>query len=123
MRYIFEAWLFLLSTDVAMRLLSFKSFCGVIGRARTQSIRPSSPEIQELCDSMDFACAFYFKRVRCLQRSAATTLLLRRHGREAQMVIGARTEPFRSHAWVEAEKRIVNDSVSVVEGYRVLVRC
>jgi transglutaminase superfamily protein len=39
--------------------------------------------------------------VLCLQRSAATTLLLRRHGWDAEMVIGAKLLPFQSHAWVE----------------------
>lgn len=123
-RYILEAWLLLFAADIAMRLFSFASFCRVIGQATVRSFaRSTSPPLRNLSHCVDCACVFYFKPVACLQRSAATTLLLRRHGWEAHMVIGARTAPFRSHAWVESENCVVNDSASAVESYRVLVRC
>lgn len=82
-----------------------------------------SPSTEELCSSMDFACVFYPKRILCLQRSAATTLLLRRHGINAQMVIGAQVLPPRSHAWVEVGGMVVNDKPYVQEIYQVLERC
>ena len=72
---------------------------------------------------VDLACLFYFKQVMCLQRSAATTLLMRRHGWEAEMVIGAQLLPFKSHAWVEIKGVIVNDRPYMLDIYRVLERC
>jgi hypothetical protein len=72
---------------------------------------------------MDLACVFYFKRVLCLQRSAATTVLLRRHGWNAEMVIGVQLMPFQSHAWVEVQSRVVNDKPYVTEIFQVLDRC
>ena len=72
---------------------------------------------------MDFACVLYPKQVLCLQRSAATTLLLRRRGIAAEMVIGAQLLPFKSHAWVESEGAVVNDKPYVREIYRILDRC
>jgi hypothetical protein len=61
--------------------------------------------------------------VMCLQRSAATTLLLRRHGFKAEMVIGAQILPFRSHAWVEIGGVVVNDKPYMPDIYRFLERC
>ena len=41
----------------------------------------------------------------------------------AQMVIGSQQMPFRSHAWVEVEGRVVNDKPYMREMYAVLDRC
>jgi hypothetical protein len=45
----------------------------------------------------------------CLQRSVATVLLCRTHGRWADWCTGFRTEPFGAHAWVEADGRPVDE--------------
>lgn len=78
---------------------------------------------QDICDAVDLACVFYFKEVRCLQRSAATTTLLRKRGFSAQMVIGVRQCPFRAHAWVEVAGHTVNDKPYTPTMYAVLDRC
>lgn len=123
-RCVVEAWLLLLVMDIAMQFVSFESFCGFVAQrqTRTAPLAPS-PSVADLCRTVDAACALYFKPALCLQRSAATTWLLRRHGWGARMAIGARIEPFRSHAWVEVEDRAVNDKASTIEAYRVLARC
>jgi len=72
---------------------------------------------------MDLACVFYFKRALCLQRSAATALLLKRFGWSAELVIGAQLLPFESHAWVEIDRRVVNDKPYITEIYQELERC
>jgi hypothetical protein len=80
-------------------------------------------DLDTLCHVMDLACVFYVHRVLCLQRSAATTLLLRYHGIPAQMVIGIKQLPFRSHAWVEVNGLIVNDKPYLRQIYQELHRC
>ncbi|WP_326686306.1 lasso peptide biosynthesis B2 protein [Streptomyces sp. NBC_01795] len=45
----------------------------------------------------------------CLQRAVATALLCRMHGTWPEWCTGVRTEPFRAHAWVEAEGRPVGE--------------
>jgi hypothetical protein len=76
-----------------------------------------------VCAAVDMACIWYWKEVLCLQRSAATACLLRQCGVPAQMVIGAQQMPFKAHAWVEVEGRIVNDKPYVRDRYAVLERC
>jgi hypothetical protein len=66
--------------------------------------------------------SFYWKRVPCLQRSVVTARLLRRYGIEAQVVIGCRAAPFASHAWVEVNGRVINDSSGYQQKLRVLER-
>ena len=88
------------------------------GQAGSNSVTP-----EQACEAVDMACVLYFKNVLCLQRSAATTLVLRRHRFPAQLVIGAWILPFKSHAWVELAGKVVNDKSYIPELYRELDRC
>jgi len=84
-------------------------------------LKPDAAE--RICAAVDMACIWYWKQVLCLQRSAATTCLLRRYGVPAQMVLGAQHVPFRAHAWVELDGQVVNDRSYMPEIYGVLDRC
>lgn len=84
---------------------------------------PSPQAIERVCSAMDMACIWYWKEALCLQRSAATACLLKDYGVPAQMVIGAQQMPFKAHAWVEADGRVVNDKPYLHEMYAVLDRC
>ena len=123
-RLIVESYLLLLQIEF---LMSFRSILSLYEKVK--SARPCSQPggriiaVEQLCRAMDFACVLYPKQVLCLQRSAATTLLLRRRGIAAEMVIGAQLLPFKSHAWVESEGSVVNDKPYVREIYRILDRC
>jgi Transglutaminase-like superfamily len=84
-----KSWLLLVYFDWIIRFREFHALYRIV---QDELIHPTptagliSSEV--LCRAMDYACVFYFKRVHCLQRSSATTLLLRRHGWKAEMVIG-----------------------------------
>jgi len=73
-----------------------------------------------ICEAVGLAACFYFKPVLCLQRSVAATRLLRRYGIHGRLVIGYRPSPFFSHAWVEVDGRVVNDSPAYKERLYVL---
>jgi hypothetical protein len=82
------------------------------------------PDVTEkICAAVDMACIWYWKEVLCLQRSAATACLLKQHGVPARMMIGAQQMPFKAHAWVEADGRVVNDKPYIREMYAVLDQC
>ncbi len=102
------------------------SFAGLYERVRRFPTRQHvrSPfTMEDVCRAVDLACIWYPKEVLCLQRSAATACLLKHCGFTAQMVVGARLMPFKAHAWVEANGRVVNDKSYVPEMYSVLDRC
>jgi hypothetical protein len=88
---------------------------------KNKSVLPGT--IERICAAVDIASIWYWKRVLCLQRSAATACLLREHGVPAEMVIGAQHIPFRAHAWVENRGQVVNDKSYTPEMYQVLDRC
>lgn len=88
---------------------------------RNQLAAPDT--IERICSAVDLASIWYWKRVRCLERSASTACLLRSRGVPAQLVIGAQCIPFKAHAWVEVYGRVVNDKPYVREIYAALDRC
>jgi prolyl oligopeptidase len=79
--------------------------------------------IEHLCPAIDVACIWYPKTVLCLQRSAATTCVLRNFGLPAQMIIGVQKLPFNAHAWVEVSGNVVNDKPYMREIYAEIDRC
>lgn len=85
--------------------------------------KPSREAVERICFAMDMACIWYWKEALCLQRSAATACLLKDYGIPGQLVIGAQQMPFKAHAWVEVEGRVVNDKSYMHEMYAVLDRC
>lgn len=108
------------------RYVTRSNFAGLYNRVRKSQIRKQITTLDRLvqiCAAMDFACIWYWKEVLCLQRSAATVCLLKRYGVRAQLVIGARQMPFKAHAWVEVDGRVVNDKTYTPEMFVVLDRC
>ncbi|HEV2396205.1 MAG TPA: lasso peptide biosynthesis B2 protein [Candidatus Sulfotelmatobacter sp.] len=103
-----------------------KDFAGLYAKVRNQRVGKSLDlprVIETICMAVDEACIWYWKEVLCLQRSAATACLLKQCGVDAQMMIGAQQMPFRAHAWVEVDGRVVNDKPYMREMYAVLDRC
>ena len=119
----FKTFLMLLRFEPCLRR---ENFAVLHERVRNYPIsrKPASGEsVERICSAVDLACIWYWKQVQCLQRSAATTCLLRRHGVAAQMVIGVQQIPFKAHAWVEVGGRVVNDRLYLREMYSVLDEC
>ena len=84
--------------------------------------RKLAPPVPELVKSFEWATTLYWKPVRCLQRSTVTVRMMRQHGIDAHLVIGYRPVPFLSHAWVEVNGAVVNDSPSYQRRLQVLDR-
>lgn len=123
-RLVLEGWILLLRFEWIMRFREFKELHRRVGRESVRAITSTRLVPKEkLCEAMDLACVFYPKRVLCLQRSAATTMLLRRYGWSAEMVIGAQVLPFQAHAWVEVDGTVVNDKPYVADIFQPLERC
>lgn len=120
-RLFVESWILLFYFDCLMHLHGFDRLYAAVRTQRVLSAEKRD-EGAALCRATDFACVFYFKRVKCLQRSAATAVLLRRHGWNAEIVIGAQLLPFQSHAWVEIEGCVVNDKPYLREIFPELAR-
>jgi hypothetical protein len=108
--------------DLVRLTLGFQYLYRGLERQRIAS--PSGRSVTEavICDAVSLAACFYVKPVLCLQRSIVAARLLRKHSIAAQLVIGYRPAPFLSHAWVEVDGRVVNDSPGYKQRLQVLSR-
>lgn len=120
---VIRAYLKLIYFDIYLARGNFAALHAKVKSHDVGKASASHDTVQKICAAVDMACIWYWKEVLCLQRSAATACLLRRYGVPAQMMIGAQQRPFRAHAWVEVNGRVVNDKPYVREMYAVLDHC
>jgi hypothetical protein len=118
-----EALFYLLRTDLLMYRRGIAALHVALTERSPSSRSIKGYRLEQICRAADIASVLYIKRALCLQRSAATTMLLRRHGFAAELVIGARILPFKSHAWVELDGVVLNDKPYTPHVYSELERC
>lgn len=118
-----RAYIQLLLLDIYVARGDFSALHRYVRSTRLRAGADCRVTAEVICRAVDIACVWYWKQIRCLQRSAAATCLLRRYGTAAELVIGAQQLPFRAHAWVEVAGQVVNDRSYIPELYVVLDRC
>jgi hypothetical protein len=70
----------------------------------------------------ELVSSFYWKPILCLERSVIVARVMHAYGIPAAVIIGYRFVPFTSHAWVEVDGKVVNDSAGFAEKMTVLER-
>jgi len=114
----------LLAYDAICACCSFETIYTMVSRWKVASNEGNAQdELDHVCAAVNYACIWYPKHALCLQRAFVTTYLLRKHGLEARMVLGAQKIPFQAHAWVEVNGRAVNERSDVQATYSVWDRC
>jgi hypothetical protein len=120
---VLKAYMKLIHFDLYLARGNFAALYDKVRSYPTCKAEAPADTIERICSAVDMACIWYWKEALCLQRSAATACLLKKNGVPAQMVIGAQHMPFKAHAWVEVDGRVVNDKPYIPEMYAVLDRC
>lgn len=119
----FRAIFALLAYDVLSTFCRFETIYSMV-KGWKVARGPAGPDtIDRVCTAVNYACIWYPKQALCLQRSFVTTYMLRKHGVQAHMVLGAQKLPFKAHAWVEVEGRAINERSNVQATYAVWDRC
>jgi hypothetical protein len=122
LRLIFKALLALLVFDAARCGKSVQRVQRIVGWWKVKGV-PQNVSAEQVCEAINYACVWYPKRVRCVQRATVTVCLLRRFDIPAQLVMGAQKLPFKAHAWAEVDGCPVNERRDVRKRYAVWLRC
>jgi hypothetical protein len=120
---VLKAYLKLIYFDLYLAQGNFAALYDKVRNSTVAARMPDPDALERINSAIDLACIWYWKEALCLQRSAATACLLKKYGVPAQMVIGAQQMPFKAHAWVELDGRVVNDKPYTPDMYAVLDRC
>jgi hypothetical protein len=120
---VLRAYSKLIYFDLVLARGNFAALCEKVHNYPMGKVTEDPYASEKICAAVDMACIWYWKELLCLQRSAATACLLRRYGIPAQLIIGAQQMPFKAHAWVEVDGRVVNDKPYMREMYAVLDQC
>src|SRR5258705_13422336 len=118
-----EALITLLFFDLLNVVLPFERICFLVSNwriARAPAFKNS--DVATILTALNYACVWYPKRALCLQRSFVATRLLRRAGIAAKMAVGARTAPFKAHAWVEVDGKPVTERADALTAFAVWER-
>src|SRR5205814_9365540 len=90
---VLQAYLKLIQFDL---YLARRNFAALYDKVRTCPLGKKTPPpaaFERSCAALHMAGIWYWKESLCLQRSAASTCLLKRYGVPAQMAIGAQQMP------------------------------
>jgi len=120
---VWKAYLKLIHFDLYLARGNFGALYDTVRKYPVVKRTPAPDAVERICAAIDVACIWYWKEALCLQRSAATACLLKKYGVPAQLVIGAQQMPFKAHAWVEVDGRVVNDKPYTSGIYAILDRC
>jgi hypothetical protein len=116
-----QAWLELAYLDI-LRIRGFRAMQRAVTQTTTASRGLPVHTAADIAAAVNRASTWYFKAPLCLQRAAVTTRLLRRHGVEAEMLIGYQMPPMSAHAWVEVAGRPVYQELHEAYVYGILDR-
>ena len=121
LRILSRAWVCLLAAYAALRFLPVRRVEALLEKlAGKDRAEISSAHLARL---VDVAARFHLRPITCLPRSLALRALLRRHGVEADLLIGVRREEdgvLRAHAWIEDAGCPVGESGDVRSRFRPL---
>lgn len=106
-------WMSALTLWRAGFTLKFKGYAGIVRTLKNTppgSLTPLAPKnLQRLMAHLNRAFIVDFSSNKCLAYSLALCLMARRAGHDARLIVGVRTRPFASHAWVEHDREVLND--------------
>jgi hypothetical protein len=113
----------LFAFDLLLRVRGFEALIRKVESWPTaEPYRTDQDICRRVCAMVTRAQVYYPKKAMCLQHSAVVTVLLRRRGVPAEMVLAAQEFPPKAHAWTEVAGTVVNDYRQVKTRYRELRR-
>ena len=116
-----EAFVLVVCVRIGLHVMAFPELTRRLDRRAE-----SSPNRRDTLSRITWAAAAVSRRLpgtTCLAEALIARTMLRRHGYDATLRIGARnavTTVLEAHAWVEYDGEVVSGQVPEIEGYAVL---
>lgn len=120
---VIRALLSLVKVNFYIKFLGFYKAILLIKRAckKREYIIPSEAELNQLASAVNKACLLYPSRTKCLEWAMSYVLLSLKKGWKCNLEIGVQNYPFKAHAWVECNGKVVMDSQELREGLSIIL--
>lgn len=121
-RMVLEAYITLIKVYFLLNVFGFYNLIRCIKQKKPSTyIDHKYEEFLSLSTALNRACFYFPVRTKCLEWSAALTLMgLKRYWR-CNIEVGVQNLPFASHAWVKANGRVIADSQDLPETLSVIL--
>ena len=113
-----DVWLVGLTLRQIRRSLARKPLALVIAGAQAKRARRGTTVSPRLLANRFTASRRWLPQTpNCLTDSLALLAFLARHGATAELVFGAKLDPFAAHCWVQVDTLLLNDSIDRIEPF------
>lgn len=92
------------------------------GCKKTKKNSLNEVKITEILSLIDKVCFLFWGDAECLHRSLLGYKLLRQNGVDVELIVGVTKFPFHSHAWLEYNRKIINDTKEIQKKYHEVLR-
>jgi len=119
---VFEAYFILIKVYFILNVFGFNALIKTIRhKGSADCNEKDAKEFNLLVTALNKACFYFPIRTKCLEWSAALTLLGLRRKWKCNIEIGVQNLPFAAHAWVNAEGRVIADIQDLPETLSVIL--
>lgn len=113
------------SLTIVYFILKVFGFNGLIKSIKSMkkknSIIKNSDAFKTLVTALNRACFFFPVRTKCLEWSAALTMMALKNNWECKIEIGVQNLPFKAHAWVKANGEVIADTPDLPKTLSVIL--
>jgi hypothetical protein len=118
--HLIAAYYLLVKTFAIIKLRGFYTLVEIIRHTKTHKASQKH-DIYDLVVALNKACSFFPVKVKCLEWAAALYFLAKKNGLDCQFTIGVQNYPFRAHAWVEHQNKIIGDAENLDTGLAIML--
>lgn len=106
-----EAYLTIFKVFGILKTFGFYHLIKLIKKKKKQDFfTKHSNDFNMLVTALNKACFYFPVRVKCLEWSAALTFMALKRKWKCNIEIGVQNLPFRAHAWVKAQDKVIADA-------------
>ena len=121
-RMVWEAYCALIKVYFTLKIFGFYGLIKSIQKKkRTEFIKKNTKSFNTLATALNKACFYFPVRTKCLEWSAALTLMGLKKKWECNMEIGIQKVPFKAHAWVKANDKVIADTPNLPQTLSVIL--
>jgi hypothetical protein len=121
-KYVFQSYLLLVTIFFIFKMKGFYYLVNKIRNSAQDVAFTEKADINDLVVALNKACSFFPVRVKCLEWSATLYFLAKKYNIKCEFLIGVQNYPFKAHAWIEHNNRILADSNELGKSLAIILR-